>query len=327
MKLWAVLTEPVTLRLARRAALTGISLVFATVLIFALIQLAPGHVERLVAEQQAGGAATTKTVEAVRRELGLDKPYPERYLLWLGNSLHGDLGISFRTGHPIAPDLVDRSRHTLILLLLGTIFAGAVGVGSALFAAARPYGLVDRTIRAFSIGAVSVPMFYLGAVLILVFGLKLGILPILGDTGPVSWILPTIALGLAPAAVVSMFARVLLEREISNPYVVTARSRGATRSRIVFRETLPNIAPQTISTLLTQVGFSMLPGTIVAETVFAWNGLGNYFLQAVLFRDFPVMQAVLLIFVAVVIGLNLLADALQTLADPRQRLASNRAAG
>lgn len=325
MNRWGFLTAPLSWRVARRAALTGISFLFASLLIFTLIQLAPGHVERLVAEQQAGGAATTTTVEAARRELGLDKPYPVRYLLWLTSSLHGDLGTSFRTGRPILPDLVTRSSHTLILLLLATAFAGVVGVGSALFATARPYGLVDRAIRASSIGAVSIPLFYLGAVLILVFGLKLSILPILGDSGPASWILPTIALGLAPAAIVSMVARVLLERELSNPYVVTARSRGAGRMRVVLREALPNIAPFTIATLLTQVGFNMLPGTIVAETVFAWDGLGNYFLQAILFRDFPVMQAVLLVFVAVVIGLNLLADILQTVTDPRQALTSNRA--
>lgn len=312
-------------RMALRVVLTIASFVFASILIFSLIQLAPGHVERLIAEQQAGAAATTATVAAVRRELGLDKPYPERYLLWLTASLHGDLGTSFRTGRPIFPDLVARSGHTLILLVFGTIFAGLVGVGSALVAAARPYGLVDKVIRSLSIGAVSIPMFYLGAVLILVFGLKLGLLPIIGDTGPASWILPGIALALAPAAVISLFARVLLERELSNQYVVTARSRGATRLRVLLVEALPNIAPQTAATLLTQVGFSMLPGTIVAETVFAWNGVANYFLQAILFRDFPVMQAVLLLFVAVVIGLNLLADAIQTLADPRQRRAASGA--
>jgi peptide/nickel transport system permease protein len=313
------LTASLTFRVVRRVALTVVSFGLATILIFSLLQLAPGHVERLVAEQVAGGAATNTTVAAVRRELGLDKPLQERYWLWLTNSLHGQLGTSFRTGEPILPDLIDRSRDTLILLLLGTMFAGVLGIGSALIAAAHPYGLVDRIIRSLSIGAVSIPMFYLGAVLILVFGLKLSLLPIIGNSGPASWILPPVALGLAPAAVVSMVARVLLERELSNQYVVTARSRGATPGRILMVEALPNIAPQTIATLLTQVGFQMLPGTIVAETVFAWNGVGNYFLQAVLFRDFPVMQSVLLLFVVVVICLNVLADIIQTVADPRQR--------
>ena len=315
-----------TWRIARRVAFTIGSFALATVLIFLLLQLAPGHVEKLVAEQEAGGAATTTTVARVRRELGLDRPLPERYWIWLSNSLHGQLGTSFRTGEPILPDLVDRSRHTAILLLFGALFAGVLGIGSALIATARPYGVVDRLIRALSIGAVSIPGFYLGAVLILVFGLKLSLLPILGDSGPASWILPPITLGLAPAAVVSMVARVLLERELSNQYVVTARSRGATPGRILLVETLPNIAPQTITTLLTQVGFQMLPGTIVVETVFAWDGVGNYFLQAVLFRDFPVMQAVLLLFVIVVICLNVLADIIQTVADPRQRQMASAAA-
>jgi peptide/nickel transport system permease protein len=318
---WGFLTGSVAVQVARRFALTGLSFALATILIFALIQLAPGHVERLIAEQEAGGAATTLTVQQVRQELGLDQPYPERYALWLSHSLHGDLGTSFRTGRPVFADLVDRSGQTLTLIVLAAIFAAVVGVGSALLATAHPYGLVDRAIRALAVAAISVPMFYLAAVLILVFGLQLAILPIIGDTGPASWVLPPIALGVAPAAVVSLVARVLLEREMASQYVVTARSRGASRLRVILREALPNIAPQTATTLLTQVGFQMLPGTIVAETVFAWNGIGSYFLQAVLFRDFPVMQSVLLLFVATVIVLNLLADAIQTLADPRMRRA------
>jgi peptide/nickel transport system permease protein len=303
----------------RRLALAAATFAAASVVIFLLIQLAPGHVERLVAEQEAGGAATMKTVQEARHELGLDKSYPERYALWLTRSLRGDLGLSFRTGRSIRQDLLDRSGQTLILMACATIFAAVVGVGSAFLAAAHPYGLVDHALRGLAVASVAIPMFYLGAILILIFGLQLAMLPIIGDTGPPSWILPAVTLGVAPAAVVSLVARVLLEREMQSQYIVTARSRGAGHLRLLLVEALPNIVGQTTTALLTQVGFTMLPATIVVERVFAWDGVGSYFLQAVLFRDFPVMQAVLLLFVAVVMVLSLIADAIQYLADPRLR--------
>jgi peptide/nickel transport system permease protein len=310
---------PFAVHIVRRLILTAGTFAAASILIFALIQLAPGHVERLVAEQEGGGAATFKTVQAVRRELGLDKSYPERYALWLSRSLRGDFEFSFRTGRSITQDLLERSGHTFSLIVCAAAFAGLAGAGSAFLATAYSYGPVDHALRGLAIASIAIPMFYLGAILILVFGLQLALLPIIGDVGPASWILPAVTLGTGPAAIVSLVARVLLEREMGSQYVVTARSRGAGRLELLFVEALPNTVGLIVTALLTQVGFNMLPGTIVVERVFAWDGVGSYFLQAVLFRDFPVMQAVLLLFVAVVMVLSLIADTVQFLADPRLR--------
>lgn len=313
------MTSSFAAHFVRRFALSAATFVAASVLIFALVQLAPGHVERLVAEQEAGGTASVKTVQAVRHELGLDRSYAERYTAWLSRSLRGDLGVSFRTGRSIRRDLVEGAGRTFTLLVCAAAFAALAGIGSAFLAAAYPYGSLDHAIRGAAVASIAVPMFYLGAILILVFGLQWALLPIIGDVGPSSWILPAITLGAGPAAIVSLVTRVHLEREMGSQYVVTARSRGAGRVELLFVEALPNLVGQTMTALLTQVGFNMLPGTIVVERVFAWDGIGNYFLQAVLFRDFPVMQAILLLFVAVVMILSLIADTIQFLADPRLR--------
>jgi peptide/nickel transport system permease protein len=305
--------------LLRRAGFALLTLVVATVTIFLLIELAPGHVEKLVAERRAGTAATAETVAQVRAELGLDQPLPQRYVTWVADATTGNLGESMETGRPVAEDIGARAGKTFVLVGAAAVIAFPLGLGLAVLGAWRPNSLVDRLTRGIAIGGVSLPMFFLGALLIIVFGLKLAWFPTVGAAGPRSWVLPAVALGLSSAAIVSLVVRVLLEEAMSQPYIVTGRSRGASRTRLLFRDAFPNVAGQTVTVFLTQVGFTMVPGTIVVETIFAWHGVGEYFLRAVLFRDFPVMQAVLLLFVLLLVVLNLSADLIQAALDPRIR--------
>ena len=215
-------------------------------------------------------------------------------------------------------ELVERLRPTFTLLLGGSIVTLVVAVSLGFLGALWPGGFIDRAIRAIAVVNISIPKFFLAAMLIYVFGVVLNVLPTFGYRGPESWILPAIAIGVVPGSLLSRVARVSLEDAMSRPYVTTALAKGLSRRRILFRDALPNIVPIVLTALGMDIAF-MVQGALIIEPIFAWQGLGTYMVEAARFRDLPVMQASLLSFAALFILVNLTVDLVVMLVNPLQR--------
>lgn len=294
-----------------------ILLFLASVVCFTLVVSAPGNVAVLIAELR-GAIGTPGYVEQIEEEIGLNKPLPVRYADWLGDAVKGDFGISYRTGEEVSAGLVKRLSVTGTLIAGGAVVATLVSIGLGFIGAFWPYRAADRATRVMALFGASTPTFFVGALLIFGFSVTFRIFPSFGFSGPVSWVLPWIAVAILPAAVLSRVVRVGLEEAMVSPYVLTARSKGLGRIRILFRDALPNITPVYINALGTQVGL-MTATAIIVEPLFAWQGLGDYFLNGVRFRDFMVVQACLLIFLTFFIVVNVIVDLAVMATDPRIR--------
>lgn len=295
----------------------AILMVMASVFAFLIVAAFPGNVAALIAEL-LGGFVSQDVVDKVAEEYRLNDPLIARYGYWVADVLNGNLGRSFRTGEEVTVELLERLRPTFALLLGGSIVTLVVAVSLGFLGALWPGGFIDRAIRAIAVVNISIPKFFLAALLIYVFGVVLNVLPTFGFRGPESWILPAIAIGVVPGSLLSRVARVSLEDAMSRPYVTTALAKGLSRRRILFRDALPNIVPIVLTALGMDIAF-MVQGALIIEPIFAWQGLGTYMVEAARFRDLPVMQASLLSFAALFILINLTVDLIVMLVNPLQR--------
>lgn len=303
----------------RRLGSALVLILIGSVCSFLLALAAPGNVAIVMAEAR-GANVTAEDIAAIEEEFGLNDPITVRYARWLTNSLRGDFGESLRTGEDVLDTVVSRIPVTGTLLLGGAVFTLIVGLGLGLTGALFPGGMIDATLRTIALVGASTPKFFIGVLLVLLFGVTLQVLPTYGFGGPLSWILPSITVGLVPASIFSRVVRVSLEDAMTRPYVVTALSKGFGRRRILFRDALPNVAP----TLVTTFGLKfalMVQAAIVVEIIFSWAGVASYFIEAVRFRDLPIIQAGLLLFTVFFVCVNLAADLLVMMFDPRQRRA------
>ncbi len=305
--------------LGRHLAGTAVVLVAASIAAYALLLLAPGDAARSLAAGRAGPGATDEQVATIRAQLGLDDPGYVQYARWLGGALTGDLGRSVRTGQPITGELVERLPATLFL----AAGAGAIALVVGLCAGAA--GAVVRRagwrliLRVAALLGVSVPSFWLSYVLILVFAESLGLLPTSGQRGPASWIMPWTVLALPVAGVLSRIVAVSLREALDQPYVVAAQARGSRPWSIVARDGLANAAGSILSVSGLLLGL-LVSGTLIVELIFAWPGIGDYFVTAVSFRDISALQAAVLVFAVGFVTANRLADLVHGLVDPRLRL-------
>lgn len=304
----------------RRAGLALLLMVAATALTFALVTAAPGNVAALIAERAAGAGADGQMIERIAEELGLNDPLPVRYLRWLGDALTGDFGISLRTGKPILEEFSERIPVTATLLAGGGILALIYSLGLGLWGAVSNGGIADRLLHGIALVGASSPNFFVAALLVIAFAVGLSWVPSFGLYGPSSWILPCVTIALFPGSVLSRVVRVNLQEAMARPFATTGFSKGMTRGAVLFREALPNIAIPYITTLGAQFTL-MIIGAIVVERVFGLNGVGAFFIEAIRFRDFVGMQAVLTLFVVFFVSVNLLADLVAMLIDPRLRRA------
>ena len=295
----------------------AILMVMASVFAFLIVAAFPGNVAALIAEL-LGGFVSQDVVDKVAEEYRLNDPLIARYGYWVADVLNGDLGRSFRSGEEVTVELLERLRPTFALLLGGSIVTLVVAVSLGFLGALWPGGFIDRAIRAIAVVNISIPKFFLAAMLIYVFGVVLNVLPTFGFRGPESWILPAIAIGVVPGSLLSRVARVSLEDAMSRPYVTTALAKGLSRRRILFRDALPNIVPIVLTALGMDIAF-MVQGALIIEPIFAWQGLGTYMVEAARFRDLPVMQASLLSFAALFILVNLTVDLVVMVVNPLQR--------
>ncbi|AMY10509.1 Dipeptide transport system permease protein DppB [Luteitalea pratensis] len=313
--------------LTRRLLLTVPVLLGVATLVFALIHLVPGD----PAVSMLGEAATPADVSALRARLGLDDPLPTQYGRFLSDAVRGRLGQSLRTGRPVTTELSEKLGATVLLAVTAMIVALVVAVPLGIIAAVRADTWVDNVAMALALVGVSMPNFWLGPLLALLFGVYLGWLPISGRgpsaefligsvprVPPAYLVLPALTLGLALAAILARMTRASLVEELKELYVRAARSRGLSTRRTVLRHALRNGLIPIITIVGLQFG-AVLTGTIITETIFAWPGLGRLLIQSIQFRDYPMVQGCILLIAVTYVAVNLLTDLAYGLADPRIR--------
>lgn len=302
----------------RRTALAVLLMLAATALTFALVTAAPGNVAALIAERAAGAGADGAMIARIASELGLNDPLPVRYARWLGDALTGDFGVSLRTGKPMVDEFAERIPVTATLLAGGGALTLILSLGLGLWGAASNGGIADRILHGLALVGASTPYFFVAPMLVIVFAIGLGWLPSFGTSGPASWIMPWFTIALFPISVLSRVVRVNLQEAMSRPFATTGFAKGRTRGAVLWREALPNIAIPYMTTFGAQFALMMI-GAIVVERIFGLNGVGAFFIEAIRFRDFVGMQAVLMLFVVFFVSINLIVDLLAMLADPRIR--------
>ncbi len=290
------------------------TLLIVAVLVFLFVHLLPGDPARLA----AGVDASPETVELVRQDLGLDKPLPQQFLAFFNRLLHGDLGTSLRTKRPVSEEIGARFMPTFWLtvtsMVWATLFGMAIGIASAVWRNQWP----DRLGMALAVSGISFPAFALGMLLMQVFSVQLGWLPTVGAESWRHYILPSLTLGAAVAAVMARFTRASFIEVIGEDFVRTARAKGVPESWILFKHCLRNALIPVVTMMGLQFGF-LLGGSIVVEAVFNWPGLGRLLVDAVDMRDYPVIQALVLLFSLEFILINLVVDVLYGLINPAIR--------
>lgn len=285
-------------------------------LIFALIHLVPGD----PAVQIAGENARPEDVRAVRHALGLDQPLPAQYLNYLVRLAHGDLGTSFQTNTSVSAQIRDRYPATIELAFGAMCVALLVAFPLGIISAIYRNSWIDNVARFFALIGVSMPSFWFGPLLIIAFAIKVNWFPVSGrDEGLRSLVLPSMTMGLALAAILTRMIRVSLAEELTQLYVTTAIAKGVTRARAIFRHALKNALIPVITVLALQFG-SLLTGAIITEQIFSWPGLGRLLLQSISQRDYPQVQASILVIALTYIAVNFFSDLLYGVVDPRIKL-------
>ncbi len=331
-------------RLAERLAqllpvLFGVSLI-----VFLMITLTPGDpVEIMLADQRA----TDEQAAALRRDLGLDRPLVERFLVFLGNAVRGDFGISFFHRRPVWDVIAERLPATIELTLVALIVAILVAIPLGVMAAVKRDSWIDRALSAASLFGVSLPGFWFGILLILLFAVEFRLLPVGGRIGFAYEVprvtgfllidtllagdlsafgntvahltLPAITLGLPTAALLARVVRSAMAEVLASDYVLFAEAKGLTRRRVLLRHALKNALIPAVTVTAIETG-SLLGGNMIVETVFGWPGLGRLVVESIFARNYPLVQAAVLLYAVTYVLLNFIADLLYTALNPKVRL-------
>jgi len=299
--------------LLHRFLLTLPALWLVLTLVFLLIHIVPGD----PVEQMLGEGAAPGQVEQLRHTLGLDQPLHVQYGHYLSQIIRGDLGQSFKFQAPVRHVIFERYPATLQLAFLALVVCAAIAIPAGVWAAYRRGSASDRAVSLFTLFGLALPNFALGPLLITLFSIKLGWLPVSGRGGALNYILPAATLG-ALAAILTRMVRCAMLEELSSDYVRTARAKGLSARTVLFRHALRNALIPIITILRLQFG-TLLGGTIVTETIFSWPGIGRLTIQAISSRDYPLLQGCILVIALSYVLVNLLTDVLYTVVDPRVR--------
>ncbi len=286
-----------------------------TCLVFLLLHLVPGD----PVEVMLGESAQPADREALRQALGLDRPLLVQFLDYFERLLRGDLGVSLHSQRPIVDLILERFPATLELALAALVVAVVIAFPLGVLAAVRKDTPWDYSAMSVSLFGVSMPNFWLGPVLILIFSVWLGWLPVSGRDEPTSIILPAITLGTALAAVLSRMVRAALLEVLGEDFVRTARAKGLSERRVIWRHALRNALLPVVTILGLQLGV-LLGGAVITEIVFSWPGLGQLTIEAIQTRDYPVVQACVLLISVGYVLVNTLTDLVYAWLDPRVRL-------
>jgi len=306
--------------ICQRIALGLLTLIALSLIIFLAVSMLPGD----AAEAILGQNATPDTVEALRNQLGLDLPPHTRYLQWIGGILQGDFGVSIGNGREINEVIGTRLYNTLFLATLAACIAVPLAVILGILAALYRNSFFDRTVNVVTLSSISTPEFFVAYILLLVFSIKAGWLPSLSsikaDTTLIEHfektLLPALVLTLVSVAHMMRMTRAALINLLSNAYIEMARLKGLTKFRVIVHHALPNAWAPIVNVIVINLAY-LIVGVIVVEVVFVYPGLGQYLVDAVRYRDMPVVQACCLIFAATYVILNLIADILSILTNPR----------
>lgn len=301
--------------LGLRFLLTLPALWLILTMVFLLAHVVPGD----PVQQMLGEGARAEDLQQLRHALSLDLPLPVQYGRYLAGIAHGNLGESFRFQQPVARVVMSHYPATLELAIVALLVCAAIGIPSGMWAAQRRGRTADRAIGVLTLFGLSVPNFALGPVLILVFSVILGWLPVSGRGGPLHLILPAVTLGAALAAILTRMVRTSVIEELSSDYVRTARAKGLAESAVLFGHAFRNALIPILTILGLQFG-TLLAGTIVTESIFSWPGIGRLAVQAIGARDYPLLQGCILVIAVSYVFVNFLTDIVYALVDPRVRL-------
>ncbi len=304
---------------ARRVLLAVPTLLGVATIVFLLVRLLPGD----PASVYAGPQATDVDIERVRHQFGLDQPFWVQYAGFLLRLVQGNLGISTRSGHTVVEEILTRAPYTFQLAIIATILATAIGVALGILAATRPNTKLDVAISATSVFGISMPVYWLGLMLIVIFSIKfhewhLGGMPAAGATDWSSFVLPSATLALFSVGLVARMTRSSMLEVLGLDYVRTARAKGANRRTVLLKHALRNAMLPVLTAISLQFG-ALLGGAVLTETVFSWPGVGRLLVDSIFSRDYPVVQGVVLILSVTFIAVNLLTDLLYAYIDPRIR--------
>ncbi len=295
--------------LAMIPVLFGISL-----LLFFMLRLLPGD----PAEVLAGQMASPEDIQVIRVQLGLDRPVHEQYLLYLGRLVRFDLGRSARTQNPVIEEIWARLPNTMLLAVVAISLACLLGIPAGVISAVRPYSWVDYLVTVSALFGISMPVFWLGLMLVVVFSVILKWLPAGGTGGWEHVVLPSITLASFVVAFIARMTRSTMLETLSQDYTTTARSKGLKESVVVVKHALKNALIPIVTVVGLQFGL-LLGGAVLTETVFAWPGIGRLIVDSILARDYPMIQGAILIFGLLYIMVNLVVDLLYAFIDPRIR--------
>jgi ABC-type dipeptide/oligopeptide/nickel transport system permease component len=305
----------VTRYLVRRLLMTIPVLLGVATLVFALIHLVPGD----PAQSMLGDSAPQAEVERLRQSLGLNDPLLVQYRRFLGGVLRGDLGNSFRNNRPVTEEIRSRLGRTMQLAVAAMAVAIAIAIPLGILAAVYRGTMVDHLAMTLALAGISMPNFWLGPLLAILFAIVLGWLPVAG-TGTI-WhlVLPAVTLGAALSAILARMTRASLLEELRELYVLAARARGVSRVRAILRHAFRNSLIPIVTIIGLQFG-AVLTGTIITETIFAWPGIGRLLIQSINFRDYPLVQGCILFISFTYVMMNLITDLTYGVLDPRIRL-------
>lgn len=293
----------------------AVPVVFGVVtIVFLLLHFIPGD----PVEIMLGESAVAAQKEELRKELRLDRPIAARYLEFLGGLARGDLGVSFRSREPVAREILSRFPATLQLAAASLFVALLIAVPLGILAATRPHSLVDHLSSLLAMLGLSMPNFWLGPLLILVFSIHLGLFPVAGSGTVRHLVLPALTMGSGMAAILMRMLRSSLLEEIRQEYVRTASAKGLSRRAAVLRHALRNSLIPVITVLGLQFG-ALLAGSIITETIFSWPGIGRLTIQAIDARDYPLVQGCVLFIALCTVAVNLATDLMYSRLDPRIR--------
>ncbi len=298
--------------IARRLAVSVVTLLGVTIIAFGLVQMLPGDPARTI----AGLMASEEEVERVRTRLGLDEPLLLQYGQFLGRIVTGDLGESARTRRPVTQELGARLPKTIELAAVGTIIGSVLGIIGGVIAARFRNRPADHAISMGSLIGISMPVYWLGLLLIMVFAVNLGWLPAAGADRRTSIILPGVTIGLFTIALVARMTRASMLEVLEQDYVRTAFAKGVANRNVVYRHALRNAFIPVLTVIGIQFG-SLLGGAVLTEFVFAWPGIGRLMVDSIFARDFPVVQGIILVFALMFIVVNLIVDILYSYVNPK----------
>lgn len=300
--------------LLRRLLLSVPVLLGVATLVFALIHLVPGD----PAQAMLGDGAPHEEVVKLQHTLGLDRPLLSQYKSFLAGIVRGDLGTSFRYNTPVTVQIRDKFPNTAALALAAMLVAMTIAIPLGILAAVYRGTLVDHAAMTLALVGICMPNFWLGPLLAILFAVRLGWLPVSGIGGLSHLILPAVTLGAALAAILARMTRASLLEELRELYVLSARARGLSGTRAVVVHAFRNSLIPIVTIIGLQFG-AVLTGTIITETIFAWPGIGRLLIQAINFRDYPLIQGCILFISVTYVAMNLITDLTYGLLDPRIR--------